>query len=350
MGFGMGGLGTTLVFVLIVVLWLAYLLPVWVKRREYAATERNAVRLQQTLRIMAETAHTPEVVHVSSTSRDVLRTQKIVEKEQKLERAKERAEAVAKARELDREIQALEAEAKRVAKSSVSRVGRLRRTRLACTALLLVSIAAGVLGVVFLMTLWPLLILGTLGVVSSFAGLALVAATSRGASRASVGVQQTEEIARIVRQPQSLTETISQSMLAEAAEEPQVVERSWTPAPLPAPLGASRTDDAGDDPVRALRAAVARAKYEADAAAGLLAPVQPIVREERAAGVAAEAEVVASAAAEAAASRVAAPAVASAPAAPKPAPKRTFDSLAEAEALANGGALDVSAALRRRVS
>ncbi|NUT58077.1 MAG: hypothetical protein HOQ00_04425, partial [Agromyces sp.] len=37
-------------------LWIAYLLPSWLRRRQYLATERNAVRLQQTLRILAETA------------------------------------------------------------------------------------------------------------------------------------------------------------------------------------------------------------------------------------------------------------------------------------------------------
>ncbi|BDZ63634.1 hypothetical protein [Agromyces mangrovi Wang et al. 2018] len=40
-------------------LWIAYLLPSWVRRGQYLATERNTVRLQQTLRILAETSETP---------------------------------------------------------------------------------------------------------------------------------------------------------------------------------------------------------------------------------------------------------------------------------------------------
>src|SRR5215203_5118938 len=35
-------------------LWIAYLLPSWLRRKQYLATERNAVRLQQTLRILHE--------------------------------------------------------------------------------------------------------------------------------------------------------------------------------------------------------------------------------------------------------------------------------------------------------
>lgn len=42
-------------------LWMVYLVPTWFKRREYLTTERNAVRLQQTLRVLAETEEIPDV-------------------------------------------------------------------------------------------------------------------------------------------------------------------------------------------------------------------------------------------------------------------------------------------------
>src|SRR5690606_10372853 len=48
------------------VLWFIYLVPTWLRRREYLSTERNAVRLQQTLRIMAETAQVPEAVRIET--------------------------------------------------------------------------------------------------------------------------------------------------------------------------------------------------------------------------------------------------------------------------------------------
>jgi hypothetical protein len=59
-------------------LWIAYLLPTWLRRRQYLATERNAVRLQQTLRILAETAETPQAVRVEATAREVVTQQRIL--------------------------------------------------------------------------------------------------------------------------------------------------------------------------------------------------------------------------------------------------------------------------------
>ena len=52
----LSGVGGGLMLAIAATLWLAYLEPNWFKRREYLATERNAVRLQQTLRILAESA------------------------------------------------------------------------------------------------------------------------------------------------------------------------------------------------------------------------------------------------------------------------------------------------------
>jgi hypothetical protein len=53
------GLGGGIMLAIAAVLWLVYLLPTWLRRREYLATERNAVRLQQTIRVLAETAEVP---------------------------------------------------------------------------------------------------------------------------------------------------------------------------------------------------------------------------------------------------------------------------------------------------
>ncbi|MBX3311457.1 MAG: hypothetical protein KF916_00950 [Microbacteriaceae bacterium] len=50
-------------------LWIIYLLPGWIKKREYNTTERNAVRLSQTLRIMAETSEVPEAVKAEISAR-----------------------------------------------------------------------------------------------------------------------------------------------------------------------------------------------------------------------------------------------------------------------------------------
>lgn len=54
----MGGqvLGGGVIVAVTVLLWLVYLLPSWHSRRQYDAAERNAVRLNQALRVLAETA------------------------------------------------------------------------------------------------------------------------------------------------------------------------------------------------------------------------------------------------------------------------------------------------------
>ena len=85
-------------------LWIAYLLPSWLGRRQYLATERNAVRLQQTLRILAETAETPEPVRIEATAREVVSQQRILHEHQEAARlAAEAAEqlAIAERREAE---------------------------------------------------------------------------------------------------------------------------------------------------------------------------------------------------------------------------------------------------------
>lgn len=142
------GLGTSLVLIVAVVLWVAYLVPVWTRKREYLATERNAIRLQQTLRIMAESAESPEEVRIEADARTIAVQQKAVAKEQRLKQAMEHAKAVARARELDEQIKAVEREVRAAVKSTMSRAQRLRRTRLACFALVLIAVGALVVGIV----------------------------------------------------------------------------------------------------------------------------------------------------------------------------------------------------------
>jgi hypothetical protein len=89
---GLTGGGAGVMLALAAVLWLVYLIPSWFRRREYMATERNAVRLQQTLRIMAESSEVPEVVTTESTARG------IAEQRRALRLQTQQAEAVARAR------------------------------------------------------------------------------------------------------------------------------------------------------------------------------------------------------------------------------------------------------------
>lgn len=89
-------LGGGVIVLVSVVLWLVYLLPSWHGRYRYDAAERNAVRLNQALRVLAETSETPEEVRLELTARTALAQQKLARKAQadleQVERENARAE------------------------------------------------------------------------------------------------------------------------------------------------------------------------------------------------------------------------------------------------------------------
>ena len=211
------GLGTSLVLIVAVVLWVAYLVPVWTRKREYLATERNAIRLQQTLRIMAESAESPEEVRIEADARTIAVQQKAVAKEARLKQAMEHAKAVARARELDEQIKAVEREVRAAVRSTVSRAQRLRRTRLACFALVLVAIGAMVAGAL-VPGLQVLLALGAAVVLLGVVGLVAVNASSARMRRVASSAPQ-------VRTLVEAREVAAQAVAAESRMAEQVVAR-----------------------------------------------------------------------------------------------------------------------------
>ncbi|MDQ1121512.1 large exoprotein [Microbacterium trichothecenolyticum] len=68
--------GGVIVFVA-VALWLVYLLPSWQSKHRFTSAERNAVRLNQALRVLAETAETPREVRLELTTRTAHQQQKL---------------------------------------------------------------------------------------------------------------------------------------------------------------------------------------------------------------------------------------------------------------------------------
>jgi hypothetical protein len=109
------------IIALAAVLWLVYLLPSWFRSRQYLATERNAVRLQQTLRILAETAEVPHEIRVEASARSIAEQERIL---------KHRAQ--------QQELEAVPA--------AVRTADRLRRSRAVTSLVLAVSLAVAVLG------------------------------------------------------------------------------------------------------------------------------------------------------------------------------------------------------------
>ena len=259
----MGGqvLGGGVIVLVAVLLWLVYLLPSWHSRRQFDAAERNAVRLNQALRVLAETSETPEEVRLELTARTAAAQQRLAkralaEREQAaLERARvdaerartERIAAEASARvDLERaRAERAAAEAAARAEVAAARLAPAARQARARRRLRLVATLAGIAGVGLLG--WGVYETLTVGAqLPMWIGAPLVAASalvlhrmSRVASRAAV--RATDAAPRRVARVQDV--------------ELEREEREWAPRELPRPLTAS----AGSRAAAVLDAAAARA-------------------------------------------------------------------------------------------
>jgi hypothetical protein len=250
-------IGGGLLVAVAALLWITYLLPSWLRRRQYLATERNAVRLQQTLRILAETAETPEAVRVEATAREVAVQQRILHEHEVAARlaaetaehlaiAERRAaeEAAAVARDLASEAIAAHAPVTEpiptiaaapapvghalAADANAARRAKLRalRRRRALTSLVLlisvITVVAGFVGAAFGASLLVpagglIVALGAVGMLGRLAKVRV--------PRATVEAQAPRESA-----PFEPIELAEESM----------ADPGWTPQPLPRPLHLSR--------------------------------------------------------------------------------------------------------------
>ncbi len=224
--------GSSVVIVIAGVLWFAYLVPTWLRRREYLATERNAIRLQQTLRILAETTEVPVQVRAEASARSVLAQQRAVQ--MALRAQQRRAEAAARA------AGAVPAGVGRSAGGSAGRPGlpvpqrlvssrRLRRSRLLASTVLLGALTVAGFGVGPAVSApasagsWLLLGGGGLVAFGAFVLLGQLATVGR--------MQAT--LARVSAAP-------ARRVAASAPARVEPVSSTWTPVPLPKPLYLSR--------------------------------------------------------------------------------------------------------------
>jgi hypothetical protein len=265
----MGGdvLSGGVVFALAAALWLAYLVPTWLRRREYLATERNAVRLQQTLRILAETAEVPQEVRVEATARDVAIQQRILRKEEERARAEVQARADAKAATMRARAAAIAAESTVTAAPRIAlapdvarnRARRLRRVRGATSLVMLIGLGVIVYGAFDLLAGGSWIFLAG-GIVLTASALVLLSRLAKAG--------------RMRRVAAVAHERVMQSELFDHAEHDVVVPAvaaTWTPQPLPKPLYLSRGSVAASamasmDAAVALRRAAAREDLERRAA------------------------------------------------------------------------------------
>lgn len=189
-----------------VLLWMLYLLPSWRGRYQYNASERNAVRLNQALRVLAETSETPGEVHLELTARTALAQQKLAKRVQS---EKEAAQLVM----LREELAATRAD-------PVLRQARARRrVRMTATVLLAAGVVLAGLGV------WQLLATGVQLALWLGAILTVVAGLTLQRMSAVAG--------RVARRPAVVKEEAAPRVSPALHDQGKA---PWTPRPLPESL------------------------------------------------------------------------------------------------------------------
>jgi len=192
-----------------VLLWMLYLLPSWRGRFQYDAAERNAVRLNQALRVLAETSETPGEVRLELTARTALAQQKLAKR---LQSEKEAAELVL----LREQLAATKAD------PVVRQARARRRVRLTATIALFLGLVVAGLGAWQLIATQASLLLwlgGATVVVASFLLQRISSVAARAARAARRNARKTEP--------------------AVHREAPPLHDQgaaTWTPRALPEPL------------------------------------------------------------------------------------------------------------------
>lgn len=221
----MGGqvLGGGVIVLVAVALWMVYLLPSWHSRYRYDAAERNAVRLNQALRVLAETAEAPAEVRLELSTRTALAQQKLA---RQVQHEHEQLQLEADRRRL--------AEARREVR--VARVARAaseerraqvrRRARLIATLVAVASLAVAGWGGFLLATGATALLFGSGLAVTAVSVIALTR-MARVAGRA-VARPAAVPIVRTTASAQAMQDVVMPDTRA-----------TWTPRELPRPLTVS---------------------------------------------------------------------------------------------------------------
>ncbi|MCR2810573.1 MULTISPECIES: large exoprotein [unclassified Microbacterium] len=232
----MGGqvLGGGVIVLVAVLLWMVYLLPSWHSRRQFDAAERNAVRLNQALRVLAETSETPHEVRLELNARTALAQQRLARRA-----VAEREQAALEQARIDL-AQARDERAAARSRPSARRARARRRTRLALTVLGLVGVGVSVWGAWEVVATGSQLMLWSGVAAATMSGLLLVRMTRVGA-RAVNRVAIEDASARVPRVMQDVELTATP-------------RTGWAPRELPRPL----TVSAGSRAAAMLDAAAAR--------------------------------------------------------------------------------------------
>jgi hypothetical protein len=202
-------LGGGLVFAIAATLWIVYLIPTWRRRRTFDATERNAVRMQQTIRALAETTELPTEMRVEASARAVAEQKRVLRQAENQALLRTRA-ATASAIGYD--------------DAGIRARARRRGQRLAATTVLLAAVTGIAVGITFLLTQqgWQILALSCI----VFA-VAIVAQNELSGSVAPSHVGR-------------VSAAVGQAFADHAPVTTQTPSRLWTPTALPKPMHLSQ--------------------------------------------------------------------------------------------------------------
>lgn len=190
-----------------VLLWMLYLLPSWRGRFQYDAAERNAVRLNQALRVLAETSETPGEVRLELNARTALAQQRLAKR---LQSEKEAAELT----KLREELAATRAD------PIVRQARARRRVRMTATSVLVLGLGLAGVGV------WQTIVASSPALIWAGGAAAVIAA---------VALQRMASVAnRAARRPARVEETpVARTVPAPLHDQGRA---TWTPRRLPQPL------------------------------------------------------------------------------------------------------------------
>ena len=178
-----GVFGGGLIFVVAALLWAAVLVPSWVRRREFKSAEQNALRLQRTLRVLAETAEVPTEVRVEATAREALAHEKLLRAAQRQQEAERKAALTeARTRQIRAEMRAQQMNRKQTALVRSAKLRRpfVRRLRSASALVLVLALATTLVGVGTLIAgLGSALLLGAAATVAVSLGMLVLIAPGR---------------------------------------------------------------------------------------------------------------------------------------------------------------------------
>lgn len=219
------------------VLWFLYFVPTWMRSREYRDTERTATRLQQTLRIMAETAELPDQVRVEASARDAARHERVLRaQEHRADVLAARAAAAVRAQTpaMPRTAAAVSwTRSAPTAPDAARAAARVRRRRAHRLASVLMVAATVVIGIQLALVLITGLAAGAWLVFAGGAVLGIVGVIVR---------------RRLEARSTPAASVAGQRAAAPAPEQHPVVAHAeaaasgWTPVPVPPPLYLSKPE------------------------------------------------------------------------------------------------------------